>query len=344
MIMKLFHQRRNFLKLSCGSALISLSAGVHDAVFGASARVDFPRTTFSFDRGSARFYSEAVAEPVKILQISDVHLFIDDERDAEYRQYSERMSKAYNKIRHFKTGKETNPQEALLDIAQRAKAGNFDALALTGDIVSFPSSAGVDYVLKTLSSVSSPFFYTAGNHDWHFEGMKGAERKLRDEWIAKRLTPLYPTGVNPLAYSVRIKGIKCLFIDDSIYEILPSQLEFLEKELSDNVPSLLFMHIPIYAPGRSVGYGVAHPDWNADHDKNYQIERRPRWPESGHTSATYSFRTKILEAPNLLGIFTGHIHADSLDVLNGKPSSVVRSANDGSTLKIEIFPYPSNNR
>ena len=333
--------RRGFFGLSFGAA-VAASASKRQ-VFAGSTKPskEFPLTTFSSDHTSVRFYTKAVAEPTKILQISDVHLFIDDERGNEFRQYSERMSKAYNHTRHFESGADTNPQDALKDIAERAKGKGYDALALTGDIVSFPSAAGVDYVKNTLASVDAPFYYVCGNHDWHFEGMEGTERDLRDEWIEKRLKSLYPKGVNPLAYAVKIKGVKLLFIDDSIYEILPEQLEFLKKELADNMPSLLFMHIPLYAPGRRVAFGGGHPDWNAANDGNYKIERRLRWPEEGHNETTYAFYNEVLNASNLIGVFTGHIHQTSLDILNGKPSSVVRAANDGSTLKIEILPYPN---
>ena len=332
--------RRDFFGLSFGAAFASAFSRRNAFALSTGSAKEFPLTTFSSDQDSVRFYTKAVSEPVKILQISDSHLFIDDERGEKYRQYSERMAKAYNHTRHFATGAATNPQDALQDIADRAKNENYDALALTGDIVSFPSAAGVDYVKDVLSRVDAPFYYVCGNHDWHFEGMEGTERKLRDEWIEKRLKPLYPDGVNPLAYSVKIKGVKLLMIDDSIYEILPEQLDFLKKELSDNLPALLFMHIPLYAPGRRVAYGVGHPDWNAAHDGNYEIERRIRWPEKGHNAVTYAFRDEVLNSPNLMGVFTGHIHHRSLDILNGKPSSVTNAANDGSTLKIEVLPYP----
>ena len=172
--------RRDFLGLSIGAAAASSVPEFQAfASSNESAVKDFPTTTFSSDQTAVRFYSKAVVEPVKILQLSDVHLFIDDERGDEYRQYSERMSKAYNHTRHFESGADTNPQEALKDIANRAKGQGYDALALTGDIVSFPSAAGVDYVKKTLSDVDAPFYYVCGNHDWHFEGMEGTERELR---------------------------------------------------------------------------------------------------------------------------------------------------------------------
>ncbi|MBQ9874013.1 MAG: metallophosphoesterase [Thermoguttaceae bacterium] len=286
-----------------------------------------------------RFYSKAISEPVKILQISDSHLYLDDERGEEYREFSGRMAKAYNSTKNFQTGESTNPIEMFKAIADEAPSQKPDAIVLTGDIVSFPTAAGVDYVLEQLEKTGIPFYYVAGNHDWHFEGMLGSERELRDEWIEKRLKPLYPQGVDPLAYSVDVKGIKLLLVDDSIYEILPKQLDFVREELASGAPSAIFMHIPLYAPGRSVGFGVGHPKWNADSDGNYKIERRPQWPKEGHTETTYAFRNELLEAPNLLGAFTGHIHSHSLDICSGKPLSVAPAANDGSTLLVEFLPF-----
>lgn len=297
-------------------------------------------TVFALQGRNLKIFSPLIKEPTRILQISDSHLFLDDERGEEYKSYSDRMGKAYNVVKDFRTGKESNPMAELQQIAAEARDKQYDAMALTGDIVSFPSSAGVDFVKEVLAPVNVPYYYVSGNHDWHFEGMEGSEQALREEWIAKKLTSLYPENVNPLAYSVVVKGVKMLMIDDSIYKILPEQLDFLQKELSDGMPAALFMHIPLYAYGRGVGYGVGHPDWNAAHDKNYQIERRERWPEAGHDAIAYDFRDLAISAPNLLGVFTGHIHVQTLDVINGKPSHVAPAALDGSTVTIEFLPTP----
>ena len=332
--------RRRFLQASiaAGTAALLPSGYFLMAETPSSSDKAFPKTTFSLDGRKIRIYTKSVSEPVRIMHISDTHLYIDDERGANYREYSERMSKAYNSTRNYKNGAETNPVEMVKQIVQEADEQDLDAIAMTGDIVSFPSAAGVDYVLESFGKLSIPRYYISGNHDWHFEGMRGTERDLRDEWIEKRLKPLYPTGVNPLCYSVKVKGVKLLFVDDSIYEILPEQLAFIQKELSTMEPTAVFMHIPLYAPGRPVSFGVGHPNWNASTDGNYKIEQRPQWPEKGHNETTFAFRDAILGSPNLLGVFQGHIHRQSLDICEGKPLHVTPTASDGSTTSIEILP------
>ncbi len=333
--------RRRFLQVSlaagAAASLPSVNLLKAEETTAVAEKV-FPETTFSLDGRKIRIFTKTVAEPVRILHISDTHLYLDDERGDSYREYSERMSKAYNSTRNYKNGAETNPVEMFKQIVEEAGSQDLDAIAMTGDIVSFPSAAGVDFVLDELGKISAPRYYISGNHDWHFEGMVGTERELRDEWIEKRLKPLYPSDVNPLCYSVKVKGVKMVFIDDSIYEILPQQLDFIREELASMEPTAVFMHIPLYAPGRSVAFGVGNPNWNASTDGNYKIERRPRWPENGHSETTYAFRDILLNASNLLGVFQGHIHRQSLDICQGKPLHVAPSATDGSSISIEILP------
>ncbi len=339
--------RRRFLSsASCvgvtgtliGASSLSTISAVEKKQESVNSKTAAAETTFSLDGRNVKFYSSSVSEPVRILQITDAHLFLDDERGKAYRENSDRMAHAYNVTRHYQTGQETNPIKALKEIAESIPEKKVDAIVMTGDIVSFPSAAGVDYVKQCLDPLNIPYYYVSGNHDWHFEGLPGSEKDLRAEWIEKRLKNLYPRGVNPLAYSVKVKGVKLILIDDSIYEILPEQLDFLRKELAQQDPSLLFMHIPLYAPGRPVSFGVGNPNWKAANDGNYEIERRPRWPEKGHSETTYAFRSEILKASNLMGVFTGHIHRQSLDVCEGKPLHVAPASNDGSTLTIEILP------
>ncbi len=329
--------RRGFFGASLGTACATLAAPRAFAAETAASPA-FPETSFSSNGGDAKIYSKAVAEPVRVLQISDAHLFLDDERGADYRDYSKRMAAAYNKTKHFKTGADTNPIDELKKILADVSPEKYDAIILTGDILSFPSAAGVDFLLENLGATGVPYYYIAGNHDWHFEGLPGSSADLRAEWTSKILAPLYPQGADPLAYSVDVKGVKLLLVDDSIYEILPEQLDFVRRELARGVPTALFMHIPLYAPGRSVGYGVGHPKWGAAADGGWQIERRRRWPETGHTETTFAFRRDVLAAPNLVGVFTGHVHVSSLDVCEGKANQTARAAVDGSTVKIEFLP------
>ena len=86
-----------------------------------------------------------------------------------------------------------------------------------------------------------------GNHDWHYEGMRGKLDTLRDTWIENRLLSLYQ-GKNPLMAAYDIKGIRFLAIDNSTYEINDEQLAFFSKHAASGLPLVLLVHIPMYAP------------------------------------------------------------------------------------------------
>ncbi len=89
------------------------------------------------------------------------------------------------------------------------------------------------------------------------------------------------------------------------------------------------MHIPLYMPGRPVGFGCAHPEWGANSDKNFEIERREKWRASGHTKVTMDFYDEVFNADNLLTILAGHTHRQSVDIKNNIPQ-YVSGANAGA--------------
>src|SRR5690606_20962180 len=57
-------------------------------------------------------------EKLTILQVSDSHISCDNENDAAYTQYSERMNKAFVQVKHFKTGELTTPTDNFREIIQ----------------------------------------------------------------------------------------------------------------------------------------------------------------------------------------------------------------------------------
>ena len=258
-----------------------------------------------------RIFSSLVTEPVKIFVISDSHIFRSDSREDPYRTYSNRMAKAYNVTRHFITGEKTDPEECLRQTVALAVERGADAIALLGDMVSYPSEAGVEWVKATLDASGIPWFYTNGNHDWHYEGMEGTELELRDRWTRERLLPLFQ-GHDPKLYSVEVKGVKLIFLDNGVYEILPEQLDAFRKTVKGKQAKLLFSHIPFYAPGYSP-HTSAHPDWGLATDNNYPIERRPPWPAEGPGKVTKDMWKAILKAcgnNGLLATFSGHLHKE----------------------------------
>lgn len=289
------------------------------------------------EENKLQFFSEVIKEPVKIVHIADTHLFMDDERGVPYKMYSGRMAKAYNQTRHFKTGELTSPElafEATLKFAKESKA---DLITLIGDIFSFPSEAAIEWVTARLKEVDIPYVYVAGNHDWHYEGMQGSAEDLRDQWIQERLLPLYQ-GNHPLMAAYEVKGIRFLAIDNSTYQINKEQLAFFKEQVSSGVPLVLLVHIPMYAPGKSIGFGCGNPDWGASSDKNFELEGRLRWPETGHSETTFDFHRAVFSAPNLMGIFSGHIHRFSIESIKGKPQIVSDDNASGGYLDVNFSP------
>lgn len=291
----------------------------------------------TIDQEKVLFYSEVLKESLKVVHIADTHLFKDDQRGIPYRQYSGRMAKAYNETTHYKTFEKTNPEETFEQTLAFAKETNADLITLVGDIFSFPSEAAIEWVLSKLKDVGIPYIYVAGNHDWHYEGMTGTLEYLRATWIKKRLLPLYQ-GNNPMMAFYDIKGIRFLAIDNSTYQISKEQLAFFNDQVVTGKPMVLLVHIPMYAPGKSIFFGCGNPEWGAETDPYYKIERRPQWPKSGHTKTTLDFYRKVFSAPNLLGIFSGHIHRNSIEIIKGKPQIVTHHNASGGYLDISFLP------
>ena len=294
------------------------------------------RGSFSLDGNHIRFYNKAIKKPFQITMLADTHLFTDDMRGEAYQSYSSRMAKAYNKTKHFRTGLPTNPEEGFRQALAVAQEEKSEMVALIGDIFSFPSEAGIEWALDQLKQSGLPYLYTAGNHDWHYEGMPGAHSEIRATWCEKRLKPMYQ-GENPLMGVRVINGVRFVTIDNSNYQILPEQLAFFKSQAAYRQPMVLLLHIPLYAPGRSVGYGCGHPQWSAATDRNYKIERRERWPETGHIPTTFRFRTEVFDSPYLMGVLTGHIHKPTLDVIQGIPQLVTDANATGAYLKVECL-------
>ena len=123
---------------------------------------------------------------------------------------------------------------------------------MVGDIFSFPSEAAIEWVRSKLDATGIPYIYVSGNHDWHYEGMKGSLESLRDTWIEKRLLPLYQ-GNHPLMAAYDIKGIRFLAIDNSTYQINEEQLAFLSTQIASGKTGFVGSHSNV--PRKNISFG-----------------------------------------------------------------------------------------
>ena len=282
--------RRDFLSAAaaCGAGMLTGCASGRAG--GGTAGGDF-----SYDPKAGLHLPWAGLErPVRLKLVTDTHLGLSDDRDADHRDHIARMAQWPGKTAAFR---------ASLD---KAKADGTDLIVLTGDNISFPTLANVEFLKASLDACGTPWIYVAGNHDWHFEGEAGSDLEQRARWTKARLKPLYQ-GADPIMASRVVKGVRVVTIDNSAYHVLPEQVDFFRAEAAKGEPVVLAMHIPFWQPGWSV-CTCACPTWGAANDPYWQIERRERWAETNLPS-TLAFRETVLSTPNLVAVLAGHIHA-----------------------------------
>lgn len=56
------------------------------------------------------------------------------------------------------------------------------------------------------------------------------------------------TEGNPACQSKTIGGVLLITLDNSTYQFTEDQVEFVKRQLALGLPTLIFMHIPIYIP------------------------------------------------------------------------------------------------
>lgn len=246
-----------------------------------------------------------ITKPVKILQIADTHISCDDETDKPFEQYSARMNKAFVQPKHYKTGQPSTTTDNFKELMQLAIAEKVDMIALIGDIINYPSATAVKFVKTEIAKTGIPYIYTAGNHDWHYEGLPGSSEALRKEWCESRLKPLY-TSDNIWQSSNIVGGINMVAIDNSTYQVSEEQVAFYKQQMNRPEPLALFVHIPLYLSSMRMCCG--HPEWGAAVDKGYEVERREKWATEGNKKSTIEFIKLVKATPRLAGVFAGHWH------------------------------------
>ena len=280
-------------------------------------------TGYSLDAaGTLCITVPGVRENVRVFHVTDTHLPLHDSRDDAYAGNYARMAGG-------------GASEATFSqMLAKAKSAQADLVVLTGDIISFPTLANVEFAAEELRKSGLDWIYTAGNHDWHFEGVPGSDAAQREEWIPKRLMPLYGADVDPLAYSKVVKGIPFVAIDNSIYHVTERQLAFWRSEIAKGDPTVLLMHIPLWMDGFEI-CTCGNPNWGATADLIWQIERREKWAER-QSAESFALRSDVLEAPNLIAVLTGHLHRWMSASHNGRLMFSAPHGKDGFACDIRI--------
>ncbi len=291
MLLKLIE--RNYWLSSLSDWLIPRQ--VHSSQRGGTALADFETIETHGNTGV-----------VRVLHISDSHVSVPGDDDGIYGSFCRRMHKAYTDFDRL---------GAFVSLMDLAVESDVDLIALTGDQVNYPGSKAVNRLVEELKRTGKPWVFTAGNHDWHYEGMEGSSRDLRSRW-RQELGPFY-LGHDPHASSVEVNGVRFLMIDNATYQVDDQQLAFYQDKVADGTPTVLLVHIPLSVPTiRADREGkplCGDPAWGAKRDRNWETERRERWPVTGNLPSTEEFLSCVASSPNLVAVLCGHIHESRVD-------------------------------
>lgn len=277
---------------------------------------------------------EGLPAPVTLLHITDSHMNMSDLSEGVDTLAA--SISAYN----FDALDTKTRFERALAYGEELEA---DGIVLTGDIFNGATAGNLAYLEKKVRALKMPHLYTPGNHDWEFPGRPWGEA-TRSEQYAKFASI---AGGDPAFRALEIGGVLLIAIDNSTYQVTEAQLSAFRNELSRGLPTLLFMHIPIYVPSllpeviRNWGSPImmAAQGWDAELMKQWQVE------PAG--DATLAFYEMLLDNPhdNLIGSFCGHVHFTHDDAFGSGSRQYVTGAGFGGGYRvIRLLPGIQSSR
>ncbi|MBQ3151727.1 MAG: metallophosphoesterase [Clostridia bacterium] len=239
------------------------------------------------------------ARPFSFLHVSDTHLTYADERDGE-----RKVRLAENRSKIFPDA----PQN-LADTVLKAK--ELDCfVAHTGDLIDFVSQKNLEEAKAFTDAVDC--FMAAGNHEF---SLYVGEAKEDAEYRNQSLDKVQSVFKNDIRFSSRkINGINLISVDNSYYLFEQWQTDRLKQELELSMPTILFLHTPLYSAetydfctkdGTELpAYLMSVPD---EKMKRYSPDRYEQQKQDEITREAFEL---ITNSKNIKAIFAGHLHKD----------------------------------
>ncbi|PCJ57963.1 MAG: hypothetical protein COA79_14415 [Planctomycetota bacterium] len=258
---------------------------------------------------TAQVQVPGLKKSMRIMHLTDCHVALCDERDQEYKDKCSESYDSWCTYRADKDGNAIPTDKTFADALNETRQLEIDVLILTGDIIHFPSQASIEFVANRIAELDIPTLYVTGNHDWLFIGSSIVDG-FQEKWM-KTLLPLHH-GAGSYGTKI-INDIKFLWIDNSIMQISTVQLEFMKKELQDDQPIVLLIHIPISIDTlreRTIKRWkqpllMGDPYW--DEDQNHEVVNEP---------STLEFLELVKTSDKIIMTLSGHIHFPHSDKLN----------------------------
>ena len=260
------------------------------------------------DTGRMHFAKETLDigadEPFYFIHASDTHVGFIDERDSGDERLVETAKRRENDW--------PSALRTLDDLCVKAK--ELDALIVhTGDLIDFVSERNLDYARDF--TANNDVFACAGNHEYHIYIWDDGDDASRLELVGQKVQDAF---TNDIRFSSRVvNGVKFIAVDNSSHKIEQWQLDRFKEEIADGMPTVLAMHVPVYAPDifefQMTKYDYPHPAWLMAVPEELMAEYNyeQQWiDEQKANDATNEFYDLIVGTPCIKAILVGHDHAD----------------------------------
>ncbi len=244
--------------------------------------------------------SIGLPSPVKFIHVSDTHLTRVDEQDSDRKQ----------ELARSRCGSFPENEKHYAEILKTAEETGLP-VCHTGDLIDFVSHANL-LAAKEFSEKADCFF-AAGNHE--FSQYVG-EAKEDAAYRNMSLDSVQSCFKNDIRFSSRIiGGVNFVALDNSYYLVEPEQLSQLSAEIEKGLPTVLFLHTPLYneeiydfsVKGKEHGAPAYLMSVPREKMRFYPEERFEQQLQDETTAQAFR---RITTSPNIKAIFAGHIHKD----------------------------------
>ena len=268
-------------------------------------------------------------KPFKLLHITDTHISFADGRDDERKN---RL--AEGRYRAFSGSDRRAERYFEESLSYAAKQGI--KIIHTGDLIDFVSYANLDYARDMLKDTD--YLIASGNHEFSLYVGEAFEDEAYREQSRELVQSAFRNDIDFTAEV--INGVNLILIGDFYYRFPKRITERLCAELNRGLPTLLFMHTPLYEEGlydyimqggAPCAYVTGAPeDKIAFYPRNRYIQQKP-------DIDTIECIELIKSHSNIKAIFAGHLHKPYAGVLDcGIPQYVTGIQTNGYALEITV--------
>lgn len=178
---------------------------------------------------------EGISGKYDFLFLTDTHMVVSSAEDSE-----QIAANAAERSPMFVDDKGVSSVEQFPAWMTYAGEQQVDAVLLGGDIIDYPSEGNLEYLKENLNTLSMPYLYTLGNHDWTYPW-----EYMTDKGEAEYLPLLEPVMQgNTVIRRLDVGELTVVAVDNSPGQVNGEALEAYEQILEEGRPTIVLVHVP----------------------------------------------------------------------------------------------------